>query len=942
MRRIKKKLLAGLMTAVMAVSLFPNVALASDGVIDTEAELIAAVEAGGDVVVGGDIELTAPIVAKKNVTLTAEKAVKLTDKNSKGDLFTATDGATLTLGKNITAESGVSTLWANGGTIVVDGATVVCTHPQYALGAAYPGGTIEVKSGTLTAVASAISVNGGAAIVSGGTVESTGKDSNGDGYVTIFVHEGSATGGSISITGGTVKAAVGAAVDANQGEVTIEGGEIIGGADVSAVASTNGTVTISGGTFSSKIADEYLSKDCTTVTNEDGNTVVGTEVDTEAELVAAVSAGGTVVIAGDIELTAPIVAKKNVTLTAEKAVKLTDKNSKGDLFTATDGATLTLGKNITAESGVSTLWANGGTIVVDGATVVCTHPQYALGAAYPGGTIEVKSGTLTAVASAISVNGGAAIVSGGTVESTGKDSNGDGYVTIFVHEGSATGGSISITGGTVKAAVGAAVDANQGEVTIEGGEIIGGADVSAVVSTNGTVAISGGTFSSAIADEYLADGYGDFEVTDGKFTVHKHTVVEVAAVEPTCTETGSTAGTKCSECNEILSGCEEVEATGHTLTAVAAKEATTEAEGNKAYWTCECGKWFADKDGKTEITDKTSVVIPKVEKPEEPVEEVAEVTVSYSTHVQKDGWLDPVADGKSSGTVGEAKRLESIKIEVETDADLGISYSTHVQSKGWIDPVADGKESGTTGESKRLEAIKIELTGADKDKYNVWYRVHAQSYGWLGWAKNGEAAGTAGQSKRLEAIEIVVLPVGETPEGQIGYAYIELGKTADNKDNAGLVNYMTHVQSYGDQSYVSDGSIAGTFGEAKRLEAISINLNTELLGVDGGIKYKTHVQKDGWLEYVADGKESGTTGQAKRLEAICIELTGDVAEQYDVYYRVHAQTYGWLGWAKNGEEAGTAGLAKRLEAIQIVLVPKGQDAPSILPGVEGTKAFIEK
>ena len=892
---------------------FPTIAFASDSneVIDTESELRSAIDAASDgatIVIGGDIDLTAPLNVTKNITLTATTAVTITDKNKTGDLFTASKGATLTLGENITGESAISVLYANGGKIVVDGATLTCTHPQYCLGAASKDSTIEVKAGTLTAAASALDTNGGNIVVSGGTITSTGADANGDGYVTIFVSEG--PGGTITITGGTVESAYGAAVDANKGTVTISGGEFIGGEGDSAVAAMEGgSVAITGGTFSSDV-DEYLDSDnYVTVTDEDtGNTVVITKIDTEEELKAAIDAaeaGDTIIISGDIDLTTPLNVTKDITLTATTAVTITDNNAKnqpnGDLFTASKGATLTLGENITGESAISVLYANGGTI--------------------------------------------------------------------------------TITGGTVSSAYGAAVDANKGSVTISGGEILGGEGVSAVAAMEGgSVAITGGTFSSEIDEDYLVDGYGDVENSDGKFTVHKHTVVDVAAVDATCTEAGSTAGTKCSECEKILSGCEvipaaghksvavaavdatcteagstagtkcsecekilsgckKIKATGHTLTAVPAKEATTAAEGNKAYWTCECGKWFADKDAKTEITDKTSVVIPKLDASEETVEDVA---VVYSTHVQSKGWIAEVSDGKSSGTVGEAKRLESIKIEVKTDADLGISYSTHVQSKGWIDPVADGKESGTTGQSKRLEAIKIELTGADKDKYNVWYRVHAQSYGWLGWAKNGEAAGTAGQSKRLEAIEIVVLPVGETPEGTIGYSYIELGKTAVNAANAGFVNYKTHVQTYGDQSYVSDGSIAGTFGEAKRLEAISINLNTELLGVDGGIKYKTHVQKDGWLDYVENGKVSGTVGEAKRLEAICIELTGDVAKEYDVYYRVHAQTYGWLGWAKNGEEAGTAGLSKRLEAIQIVLVPKGQDAPSILPGAEGTKAFIEK
>ena len=85
---------------------------------------------------------------------------------------------------------------------------------------------------------------------------------------------------------------------------------------------------------------------------------------------------------------------------------------------------------------------------------------------------------------------------------------------------------------------------------------------------------------------------------------------------------------------------------------------------------------------------------------------------------------------------------------------------------------------------------------------------------------------------------------------------------------------------------------------------------------------------------------SGTRGEGKRLEAIRIQLTGQLAQYYDVYYRVHAQTYGWLGWAKNGSIAGTSGLAKRLEAIQIVIIPKGEDAPNPLPAAPGAAAYV--
>ena len=138
------------------------------------------------------------------------------------------------------------------------------------------------------------------------------------------------------------------------------------------------------------------------------------------------------------------------------------------------------------------------------------------------------------------------------------------------------------------------------------------------------------------------------------------------------------------------------------------------------------------------------------------------------------------------------------------------------------------------------------------------------------------------------------------------------------------VSYRTHVQSIGWQGIVTNGTMSGTSGRAKRLESIEISVagNSNL-----GIQYTTHCQSYGWLPWSANGEMNGTEGEAKRLEAIKIQLTGVDKEKYDVYYRVHAQSYGWLGWAKNGAPAGTAGYAKRLEGVQIVVVKKGSPAP---------------
>ena len=86
-----------------------------------------------------------------------------------------------------------------------------------------------------------------------------------------------------------------------------------------------------------------------------------------------------------------------------------------------------------------------------------------------------------------------------------------------------------------------------------------------------------------------------------------------------------------------------------------------------------------------------------------------------------------------------------------------------VQSIGWEPSWSrDGKMSGTSGQSKRIEAIRVRLYGNMAKKYDVYYRVHAQRYGWMGWAKNGSRAGTQGKSLRVEAMQVVLVKKGAT------------------------------------------------------------------------------------------------------------------------------------------------------------------------------------
>ena len=71
------------------------------------------------------------------------------------------------------------------------------------------------------------------------------------------------------------------------------------------------------------------------------------------------------------------------------------------------------------------------------------------------------------------------------------------------------------------------------------------------------------TFTCLILTEGAGLNIGDMKVYSSSATVHVHTEETIPAVEPDCTNTGLTAGVKCSECGEILTAQTTVAAKGH-------------------------------------------------------------------------------------------------------------------------------------------------------------------------------------------------------------------------------------------------------------------------------------------------------------------------------------------------------------------------------------------
>ena len=135
-------------------------------------------------------------------------------------------------------------------------------------------------------------------------------------------------------------------------------------------------------------------------------------------------------------------------------------------------------------------------------------------------------------------------------------------------------------------------------------------DAAMVDTLNGTVAE--GETGAWIADETsINSGYPILAWQ--KPAAHVHTLVKVDEVPATCTQAGTEAYWKCSECSKMFSdeeGTTEIEepvaipAKGHTLTAVEKVDPTYEAAGCAAYWTCSvCNKAYSDEAATTEIED---------------------------------------------------------------------------------------------------------------------------------------------------------------------------------------------------------------------------------------------------------------------------------------------------------------------------------------------------
>lgn len=143
---------------------------------------------------------------------------------------------------------------------------------------------------------------------------------------------------------------------------------------------------------------------------------------------------------------------------------------------------------------------------------------------------------------------------------------------------------------------------------------------------------------------------------------------------------------------------------------------------------------------------------------------------------------------------------------------------------------------------------------------------------------------------------------------QIDGAIKSGGTFQDKKDAFGSVSYQVHARDIGWCNWQSDGKMAGSTGQNRRIEAFRLN-------PVGETDVTVHIKDIGNKEYKNISKDTilGTTGQNKRIEAI--KITG---KDTPYIYRVHQKNIGWTDWTFDGNWTGTKGKGLQIEAIEIM------------------------
>ena len=263
------------------------------------------------------------------------------------------------------------------------------------------------------------------------------------------------------------------------------------------------------------------------------------------------------------------------------------------------------------------------------------------------------------------------------------------------------------------------------------------------------------------------------------------------------------------------------------------------------------------------------------------------ITVVYQSYIENEGWQNIKENGETSGTTGQGKPLEALKIMITNQGDIAgsIEYSTYEGILGWQNYVGANQISGSIGQGKKIEAIKIRLTGDLANKYDIYYRVHVSGIGWMAWTSNDQNAGTSGAARSMEAIEIQLVEKGSPAPENIGNAtdkaYLEAYWVVDEEGKKYYYDLYGNLVAGG--GYLI-GDTTHYFGPT------GVYLGTENLLV---IDVSAHQKKIDWQQVAG----SGIYGVIIRISAGCdyedSELKNNIegVKKYNIPYGIYIYSY---------------------------------------------------
>ena len=307
-------------------------------------------------------------------------------------------------------------------------------------------------------------------------------------------------------------------------------------------------------------------------------------------------------------------------------------------------------------------------------------------------------------------------------------------------------------------------------------------------------------------------------------------------------------------------------------------------------------------------------------------------------------WADEtLASGKLLGLYHYAREYgyESAEDEAEYFLDRVMDY------KGKFIPVLDWEndalENGVAWAKKWLTIVENK-TGATPwfyayasnvnstdyssiSGYPLWMASYLNRYDGAGFVDDPDNTWGTGDWGDMTAYQYTSTGDIKGYDGNIDLSVFYGGRSdwermcgmADEPINNAGLKYRAHVQNIGWQEWVRDGQMAGTTGEALRLEALQVD-------PPEGFEYtfRLHIQNVGWqaFEGIKHGNKVviGTTGQAERIEAIKVDVVKKPdGDDRKLKLLVHQQDIGWKGWIDEGYATGTDGMGIRLEAVRMVL-----------------------